>query len=74
MIEDNELNGWNEKKKKKGWTNNRWLEPMMVEVERSMSGANEPESDEWLGDFGLWEEGLLTCERKREGELHDREM
>ena len=28
----------------------------MVEVKSTMSGADEPESDEWLGGFGLWEE------------------
>ena len=28
----------------------------MVEVEQAMSGVDEPESDEWHGGFGLWEE------------------
>ena len=31
-----------------------------------MSGADEPESDEWLGGFGLWEDGRLVRERERE--------
>ena len=54
-----------------------------------MSGADELESDEWLGGFGLWEERtwewegrwvvILERERERErdgggGELCEREV